>query len=175
MMMIKVGDRLPQATLWELPPPGTDCDLPELVSFDASQACVDKTIILVGVTSAFTQTCTQQHIPGYLELSSHFFALGVDEIWCVAVNDAYVMSAWGKSLGINGQIRMLSDGNAGLSMAMGLTRDLSAKGMNIRSQRYSMLLVDGEVKILNLEPEGKYVVSDAQQLYIQLQGVLDKN
>lgn len=173
--MIKVGDRLPQATLWELLPPETEGALPELVSFDAVQACADKTIILVGVTSAFTQTCTQQHIPGYMELSSHFYTLGVDEIWCVSISDAYVMSAWGKSLGVDGQIRMLSDGNAELNTAMGLTRDLSAKGMGIRSQRYAMVLVNGEVKILNVEPEGKYVVSDAQQLYIQLQGVLDKN
>ena len=173
-MTIKIGDRLPQAALWELVSPAVEGDLSELVSFDAYEACCGKTIIFVGVTSAFTQTCTQQHISGYLELSSHFFTLGVDEVWCVAVNDAYVMNAWGKSLGIDGQIRMLSDGNAELNIAMGLTRDLSARGMSVRSQRYSMVLVDGEVKIFNLEPEGKYVVSDAQQLYIQLQGVLDK-
>ncbi|MGL4668542.1 MAG: redoxin family protein, partial [Saezia sp.] len=166
--------RLPHANLWELLPPEPDDALPELVSFDAVQACVDKTIILLGVTSAFTQTCTQQHIPGYLRLSSHFYALGVDEIWCVSVNDAYAMSSWGKSLGVDGQIRMLSDGNAELNIAMGLTRDLSTKGMGIRSQRYAMVLVNGEVKVLNVEPEGKYVVSDSQQLFIQLQGMLDK-
>ena len=172
--MIKVNDRLPHIDLWELQFSEAHAEHQELIAFDVVQASAGKMIILLGVTSPFTQTCTQQHLPGYLELASHFKTLGVDEIWCVSVNDAYVMAAWGESLGVSGQIRMLADGCAEFNKALGLTRDMSSRGMGVRSQRYSMVVVDGEIKILNVEPEGKYVVSDAQQLHLQLQGLLDK-
>lgn len=172
-MILKVGDALPSVLLWKLIPLDSETESYDLISFDVAEVCAAKSIIIVGVTSAFTQTCTQQHVQGYLDLYTHFNALGVDEIWCVSVNDAYVMNAWRKSLGIEKQLSMLADGNAAFNSAIGLTRDLSAKGMGLRSQRYAMLVVNGEVKILNVEPEGKFVVSDAQQIYIQMQGLLD--
>ena len=171
--MIKVGDQLPAATLWEIVPSedGACSAGPQAVVI--AEAVQGKKIVVVGVTGAFTQTCSKQHVPEYLNLASHFRNLGIDEIWCVAVNDAYVMLAWGYQLGTTDQIRMLSDGNAEFTQALGLVRDLTGKGMGVRSQRYSMLLVDGVVKVLNIEPVGKFVVSDAQQLYIQAQGALD--
>lgn len=171
--MIKVADRLPASTLWEyIPVDDGSCILgPQVV--DVASSAMDKVIVIVGVPGAFTLTCSKQHLPGYLALAAHFSNLGVDEIWCVAVNDAYVMQAWGNQLGVGNQIRMLADGNAQFTNAMGLSRDLSDRGMGERSQRYSMLVVNGEIKILNVEPQGKFVVSGAQQLHIQAQGVLD--
>lgn len=170
--MIKVGDHLPSATLWEVVP-AEDGGLSGPQSIDVGAAVAEKTIVIIGVPGAFTPTCSKQHVPGYLSLVSHFRNLGVDEIWCVSVNDAYVMQAWGAQMGVGDQIRMLADGNAAFVEAMGLSRDLSEKGMGVRSQRYSMLVVNGVVKILNVEPQGKFVVSGAQQLHIQAQGVLD--
>lgn len=171
--MIKVDDVLPSCLLWELLP-AQDDGIPSLHTIDVGLEMAGKAVVIVGVPGAFTLTCTRQHIPGYLELVAHFQTLGIDDVWCVAVNDAYVMRAWGEQLGTSGKIRMLSDGNAEFVRMIGLERDLSSKGMGVRSQRFSMLVVNGVVKVLNIEPSGKFVVSGAQQLYIQAQGVLDK-
>lgn len=173
--MIKVHDQLPQAKLWELHSSVEDATTMQLTSFDVQQESFEKTIVIIGVTNAFTQTCSTQHVTGYLTLFPHFQNLGVDEIWCVSVNDAYVMNAWKEQLQIEAQVRMCSDGNAEFTTALGLVRDLTDRGMGLRSQRYSMLIKNGEVIVLNIEPEGKYVVSDAQQLLIQAQGVLDND
>lgn len=173
--MIKLHDQLPQARLWELHPSIEDATIMQLSSFDVQQEGLEKIIVIFGVTNAFTQTCSTQHVTGYLTLFPHFQNLGVDEIWCVSVNDAYVMNAWKEQLLIDVQMRMLSDGNAEFTTALGLVRDLTDRGMGLRSQRYSMLVKNGEVVVLNIEPEGKYVVSDAQQLLIQAQGVLDND
>jgi peroxiredoxin len=113
---------------------------------------------------AFTPTCSAQHAPGYIAKADELKAAGVDEIWCVSVNDAFVMGAWGRDLKSGGKIRMLADGSADFAKATGLTLDLSAKGLGLRSGRFSMLIKDGELKALNVEEPGKFVVSDVDTL-----------
>lgn len=172
--MIKCNEPLPHCELWEFArTDGADVLVPVLQPVQIDVSCKDKVIAIFGIPGAFTIVCSNEHVPGYLELASHFKSIGVDEIWCVSVNDAYVLRAWAEQLGIEGRIRMLSDGNAEFANALGLQRDLSNKGMGVRLQRFSMLVVNGVVKVLNIEPEGKFVISDAQQLYIQAQGMLD--
>jgi peroxiredoxin len=107
-------------------------------------------------------------VPGYLEHFDAFLAKGVDEIWCVSVNDPFVMGAWGRDLGSAGKVRMMADGSAEWTKALGLEMDLTTRGMGVRSQRYSMLVEDGTVKSLNLEAPGKFEVSDATTLLNQL-------
>ncbi len=168
--MIKVGDKLPACTLFEYIDVETEgCSLgPNPVTLpDALQG---KTIALFGLPGAFTPTCSAQHAPGYIAQADAFKAAGVDEIWCVSVNDAFVMGAWGRQLQAAGKVRMLADGSADLAKATGLTLDLSAKGLGLRSGRYAMLVKDGVVTVLNNEEGGGYVVSDADTLLKQIKG-----
>ena len=116
---------------------------------------------------AFTPTCSAKHVPGYLEKFGELKAAGVDEIWCVSVNDAFVMGAWARDLKSAGKVRMLGDGDATFAKATGLTIDLSGRGMGLRSCRYSMLVKDGKVASLNVEAPGKFEVSDAATLLAQ--------
>ena len=166
--MIKVGDRLPATTLMEyVEQAGEGCSIgPNKVETEAALA--GKTIALFAVPGAFTPTCSVSHLPGYLERSADFKAAGVDEIWCVSVNDAFVMGAWAREQGTAGKIRLLADGDAALARATGLTLDLSGRGLGLRSNRYSMLLQDGVVKVLNVEGPGKFEVSDADTLLAQI-------
>lgn len=166
--MIKIGDMLPQATLMEfVEVEGHGCSVgPNPV--DLRKAAAGKTIALLAVPGAFTPTCSSQHLPGYLEKADALHAAGVDEIWCVAVNDPFVMGAWAIAQATSGKVRMLADGDASFARAMGLTWDLTGKGLGLRSARYSMLLKDGVVKRLNVEAPGKYEVSDAATLLGQL-------
>jgi len=120
------------------------------------------------VPGAFTPTCSAKHVPSYLQNHDALKAKGVDEIWCVATNDAFVMGAWAKDQGSQGKVRMLADGSAKWTKALGLEFDLTERGMGVRSQRYSMLLDDGAVKVLNVEAPGKYEISDAETLLKQL-------
>jgi glutaredoxin/glutathione-dependent peroxiredoxin len=122
---------------------------------------------LFALPGAFTPTCSAKHVPGYLEQHAALVAAGVDEIWCLAVNDAFVMGAWARELGTAGKVRMLGDGSADFAKAAGLTLDLTARGMGLRSNRYSMLVKDGVVKSLNVEGPGKFEVSDAGTLLAQ--------
>lgn len=142
--MIKVGDKLPQVTLNEsvdgAPTP-----------VDVAKEAAGKTIALFAVPGAFTPTCSNQHVPGFLENHDALKAAGVDQIWCVSVNDPFVMGAWAKAQGTDGKIRMLADGNAEFAKALGLTLDASGLGLGLRSQRYSMLVKDGQVATLNVE------------------------
>jgi peroxiredoxin len=117
---------------------------------------------------AYTPTCSAKHVPGYIENAAKLKAKGVDEIWCVAVNDAFVMGAWGRDQKATGTIRMMADGSGTLTKALGLEFDLTGKGMGVRSQRYSMLVDDGVVKQLNVEQGGKFEVSNAENLVSQL-------
>lgn len=167
--MIKVGDSLPAATLFEyIDEPSEGCSIgPAPVS--VSDAAAGKTIALFAVPGAFTPTCSAQHLPGYIELADDLRGAGVDEIWCVSVNDAFVMGAWGRASGAAGKVRMLADGSAELTKALGLELDLTAKGLGLRSQRCSALVVNGVVRQLNLEGGGGYAVSDAQTLLKQVQ------
>lgn len=168
--MIQLNDTLPAVTLAEyLDEPREGCSLgPNPVELPA--AARGKTIAMFAVPGAFTPTCSEKHLPGYLAAYEALKAAGVDEIWCVAVNDAFVMGAWGRAQGVAGKIRMLADGDATFAKATGLTLDLTGKGLGLRNCRYSMLLKDGRVAALNIEAPGKFEVSDAQTLLAQLQG-----
>ncbi len=165
--MIKVGDKLPAATLFEyIEVEGNGCSIgPNPV--DVAKATAGKTIALFALPGAYTPTCSAKHVPGYVEKFNEFKAAGVDEIWCVSVNDAFVMGAWARDQKTDGKVRMLADGSADFAKATGLTLDLSARGMGLRSNRYSMLVKDGVVKSLNVEGPGKFEVSDADTLLAQ--------
>jgi peroxiredoxin len=168
--MIKIGDKLPTATLFEYIEVETEgCSLgPNAV--DVAQATAGKTIAIFGLPGAFTPTCSAQHAPGYIDAFDALKAAGVDEIWCVSVNDAFVMGAWGRELKAAGKVRMMADGSADFAKALGLTLDLTAKGLGLRSGRFSLLAKDGVVTQLNDEQGGGYAVSDAQTLLKQVQG-----
>jgi glutaredoxin/glutathione-dependent peroxiredoxin len=165
--MIKVGDSLPAATLMEyIEVEGNGCSMgPNPVNVTA--AIAGKTIALFAVPGAFTPTCSAQHVPGYTKAVNEFKAAGVDEIWCVSVNDAFVMGAWARDQRTEGKVRMLADGDAMFTKATGLTLDLTGKGLGLRSNRYSMLVKDGKVVSLNNEAPGKFEVSDAATLLAQ--------
>ena len=167
--MIKVGDTIPHTTLMEYSEmEGEGCSIgPNAV--DVAKATAGKTIALFALPGAFTPTCSAKHVPGYVEKFDQLRAAGVDEIWCVSVNDAFVMGAWARDQKTNGKVRMLADGSADFTKATGLILDLSARGMGLRSNRYSMLIKDGKVTALNIEGPGKFEVSDAQTLLNQVQ------
>lgn len=166
--MIKPGDKVPAVTLMEFREEheGVCSAGPEAVEID--KAAQGKTIVIFGLPGAFTPTCSSNHVPGYIEKFEELRAAGVDEIWCLSVNDAFVMGAWGRDQNTAGKIRMIADGSADFARQTGLELDLSARGMGLRSKRYSMLVVDGEVRRLNVEAPGKFEVSDAQTLLDQL-------
>lgn len=165
--MIKVGDQLPATTLMEFSEvEGGGCSLgPNPV--DVAKASAGKTIALFALPGAFTPTCSAKHVPGYIQHFDALKAAGVDEIWCISVNDAFVMGAWARDQKTNGKVRMLADGDAAFAKATGLTLDLTGKGMGLRSNRYSMLVKDGKVVTLNIEAPGKFEVSDAATLLAQ--------
>jgi len=169
--MIKVGDKLPAATLKEFVEVETEgCALgPNDV--DVAKASAGKTIALFALPGAFTPTCSAQHVPGYVAAYDELRAAGVDDIWCVSVNDAFVMGAWARDQKTAGKVRMLGDGSAAFTQAVGLPLDLTPNGMGVRSQRYSMLVVDGVVKTLNVEAPGKFEVSDADTMLKQAQAL----
>lgn len=165
--MIKVGDTLPAVTMMEYSEvDGEGCSIgPNPV--DVSKAVAGKTIALFALPGAFTPTCSAKHVPGYVEKHDELKSAGVDEIWCVSVNDAFVMGAWARDLKTAGKVRMLADGSADFAKATGLTLDLTPRGMGLRSNRYSMLVKDGKVASLNVEGPGKFEVSDAATLLAQ--------
>ena len=138
---------------------------------DVQTASAGKTIALFALPGAFTPTCSAKHVPGYVAQAAALRTAGVDEIWCVSVNDAFVMGAWARDQKTQGTVRMLGDGNAAFTQATGLTLDLSSKGMGLRSNRYSMLVRDGRVASLNIEGPGKFEVSDAETLLRQAQAL----
>jgi peroxiredoxin len=170
MKMIQVGDQLPDVTLQEYSEvEGNGCSIgPNPVK--AREAAKGKTIALFALPGAFTPTCSAKHVPGYVEKIEDLKKAGVDEVWCLSVNDAFVMGAWAREQKTDGKVRMLADGSGDFARATGLTLDLTAKGMGVRSQRYSMLVKDGKVASLNVEAPGKFEVSDAGTLLSQLRG-----
>ena len=165
--MIKVGDTLPSTTLMEFSEvEGNGCSIgPNPV--DVVKATAGKTIGIFAVPGAFTPTCSAKHLPSFLDNISELKAAGVDEIWCVSVNDAFVMGAWARDQKTEGKLRMLADGSAEFSKAIGLTLDFTARGMGVRSSRYSMLVKDGKVATLNVDVAGKFEVSDGATLLAQ--------
>ena len=165
--MIKVGDTLPATTLFEYNEvEGEGCSIGPM-PVDVSKATAGKTIAVFALPGAFTPTCSAKHVPGYVAQYDALKAAGVDEIWCLSVNDAFVMGAWARDQKTAGKVRMLGDGDASFAKATGLTLDLSGKGFGLRSNRYSMLVKDGKVVTLNVEGPGKFEVSDAATMLAQ--------
>ncbi|WP_439112194.1 peroxiredoxin [Hydrogenophaga sp.] len=165
--MIQIGEKIPAATLMEyIEVEGNGCSIgPNPVDVQAASA--GKNIAVFALPGAFTPTCSAKHVPGFVEQAAAFKAAGVDEIWCLSVNDAFVMGAWAREQKTGGKVRMLADGSADFAKATGLTLDLTARGMGLRSNRYSMLIKDGVVQSLNIEGPGKFEVSDADTLLAQ--------
>ena len=166
-MTIQIGDRIPDAHLYESTEFGDACPVsPNKLS--VAQASQGKRVVVFGLPGAYTPTCSGKHVPGYLEQVAAFTAKGIDEIWCVSVNDGYVMAAWGRDQNALGKIRMLGDGAGEWAKKLGLERDLSETGMGLRMKRFSMLIDDGIVRRLNVEAPGKFDVSDAKTMLAQL-------
>lgn len=166
-MTVKVGDKFPSGKVWEFveeDTPGCSIGPNE---FSVADLVKGKRIALFALPGAYTPTCSAKHLPGYVE-KADTLKKKVDEIWCLSVNDPFVMGAWGREHGATGKVRMISDGNGEITKALGLELDLTARGIGVRSQRYSMLLDDGEVKTLNIEAPGKFEVSDADTMLKQV-------
>jgi peroxiredoxin len=157
-MSINVGDKIPSVTLKQLTPEGVK-------EVTTDEIFGGKKVVFFAVPGAFTPACSQRHLPGFVERAADIKAKGVDEIACVAVNDAFVMGAWGREQKTEGKVRMLADGSGDLVRALGLELDLSKGGLGIRSQRYSMLVDNGVVKSLNIEKQpGQVDVSGAEAM-----------
>jgi peroxiredoxin len=170
--MLKVGDKLPAGSLSEfIEIEGNGCSLGPN-NFDLEKTASGKKIAIFALPGAFTPTCSAKHVPGYVQKADELKAAGIDEIWCVSVNDPFVMGAWGREQKTAGKVRMMGDGSADFAKATGLTLDLTARGMGLRSNRYSMLVIDGVVKTLNVEAAGKFEVSDADTLLAQAREIL---
>lgn len=167
-MTIKVGDTLPDATLTEfIEVEGNGCSVGPN-AFKVSDLVKGKKIAIFALPGAFTPTCSAQHVPGYVAHFDKLKAKGVDEVWCISVNDAFVMGAWARDQKCSGKVRMLGDGSAEFTRKVGLELDLTARGMGVRSQRYSMIVDNGVVRTLNVEAPGKFEVSGAEKILEQL-------
>jgi len=168
-MAIKVGDRLPDGKLMESTEfdSATQCAMaPKEVH--VADALKEKKIAIFGLPGAYTPTCSAKHVPGYVQSAAQLKGKGVDEIWCVAVNDAFVMAHWGRDQKALGKIRFLGDGSAEWTKKLGLEIDRTSAGMGMRMQRFSMLVDNGVVKQVNVEAPGKFEVSDAGTMLKQL-------
>src|SRR5262245_47069965 len=167
-MAIKAGDRIPDGTLTEM----IDTERPGCTlgpnNFSVGEITKGKKIVIFGLPGAFTPTCSAKHVPSYIANFDALRKKGVDEIWCIAVNDAFVMAAWMRDQKADGKVRMMADGSAEYTKKLGLELDLIARNMGVRSSRYSMLVEDGVVKRLNAEAPGKYEVSGAEVMLGQV-------
>lgn len=166
--MIEIGQRLPSATLYEYIEVASDGCSVGPVAVDSALAAAGKTVLFFALPGAFTPTCSAQHLPGYIAQADALRAKGVDEIWCVSVNDAYVMHAWGRAACTDGRVRMLADGSAELVKKLGLTLDLTAKGMGLRAARFAMAIKDGVISDLQIESPGKFELSKAEAMLLRL-------
>jgi peroxiredoxin len=160
-MPIQVGDRIPSVTLSTMGP-----ERPQPITTD--EIFADRKVVLFSVPGAFTPTCSARHLPGFVDLAGEFHGLGVDTVACVAVNDVFVMNAWGKSAGAD-DLLMLADGNAEFARALGLEMDASGFGMGTRSQRFALVAEDGVVTQLFVEGPGEFRVSSAENVLAKLQ------
>lgn len=168
-MTIKVGETLPEGTLIECAEfdPSNGCPInPQ--TLNVTELAKDKKIVIFGLPGAFTPTCSLKHLPGYVEQIEALRAKGINEVWCVAVNDHFVMAAWGREQKVAGKVRMMADGSADYVKKLGLDRDLTANGMGIRSQRFAMIVDHGVVKYLGVEASGKFEVSNVEAVLAQL-------
>jgi peroxiredoxin len=167
-MAIKVGDRVPDSSLTEM----IDTERPGCTvgpnNFSVGEITKGKKIVIFGLPGAFTPTCSAKHVPSYIANFDALKRKGVDEIWCISVNDAFVMAAWMRDQKAAGKVRMMADGSAEYTKKLGLELDLTARNMGVRSSRYSMLVEDGVVKKVNVEAPGKYEVSGAEAMLGQL-------
>jgi glutaredoxin/glutathione-dependent peroxiredoxin len=167
-MTIKVGDRLPAGTLSEfIEVEGNGCSVGPN-TFKVEDLTRGKKVVVFGLPGAFTPTCSAKHVPSYLANYDKLKAKGVSDVLCMSVNDAFVMGAWARDQKAGGKVRMMADGSADFTKALGLELDLVARGMGVRCQRFSMLIDDGVVKALNIEAPGKYEVSDGETMLKQL-------
>ena len=167
-MTIKVGDKLPEGTLYESTEfdSATSCPLkPQALA--VAVLVKGKKIVIFGLPGAFTPLCSAQHLPGYIANYDKLKAKGVDEIWCLSVNDGFVMAEWGRHVKANGKVRMLADGSATFVKALGLDQDLTAKGMGVRAQRFAMIVNDGKVEHIAVETGG-FEVSNAESILSKL-------
>ena len=169
-MAIKVGDRLPSGTLNEFIEVEREGCTVGPNTFKVEDMVKGKKIAIFGLPGAFTPTCSAKHVPSYVSNFDALKAKGVDEIWCISVNDAFVMGAWCRDQKAGGKVRMMADGSADYVKKLGLENDLIARGMGMRSQRFSMLVDDGVVKAVNVEAPGKFEVSDAGTMLKTLGG-----
>jgi len=160
-MAIKVGDRIPKATLKRLTPEG-------MKDIHTEEFFKGRKVVLFSVPGAFTPTCSAKHLPGFVENAEKIKAKGVSEIVCISVNDAFVMDSWGKDRNVGNKVTLLADGNAEFTRALGLEFDGSGFGMGIRGQRFSALVEDGVVKKLHVEAPGKFEVSKAEVILGEL-------
>jgi glutaredoxin/glutathione-dependent peroxiredoxin len=161
-MSIQKGDPIPEARLFDLDESGA------LRAVSASERFAGKRIVLFAVPGAFTRTCSEQHLPSFVQYADALKAQGIDEIVCVAVNDAMVLAAWARERDAVGKISMLSDGLCEFTRAVGLEQDLSTRGFGMRSKRYAMLIEDGRVANISIEPPGEYGVSSAEAVLQRL-------
>jgi glutaredoxin/glutathione-dependent peroxiredoxin len=167
-MTIKVGDRLPEGNVQEfIEVEGNGCSIGPN-TFKVQDITKGKKIAIFGLPGAFTPTCSAKHVPSYLQNMDQLHAKGVDEVWCFAVNDPFVMGAWSRDQKAGGKIRFMADGSAEYTKKLGLDFDLGARGLGMRCQRFSMVVDDGVVKQLNVEQAGKYEVSGAEKMLEQL-------
>lgn len=160
-MTIKVGDAVPSMKLMKATPEG-----PKETSTD--EIFKGKQVVLFAVPGAFTPTCSVKHLPGFVENAAAFKAKGVDTVACIAVNDAFVMGAWGKDQGTDGKVVMLADGSGAFTKALGLELDLVSRGMGVRSQRFALVAQDGKVTHLAVEQPGGFDVSKAESILAAL-------
>ena len=167
-MAIKVGDKLPEGMLSEfIEIEGNGCSVGPN-QFKVEDLTKGKKVVIFGLPGAFTPTCSAKHVPSYIANYDKLKAKGVDAVYCVSVNDPFVMGAWARDQKTEGKVRMMGDGSAEYTKKLGLELDLNARGMGTRSQRFSMLVDNGVVKALNVEAPGKYEVSDAETMLKQL-------
>ena len=166
--MIAVGQKLPNATLYEFYDEATEGCAIGPNAFEVEKEAAGKKIVIFALPGAFTPTCSAKHVPGYVEHFDAIKAKGVDEIWCISVNDPFVMGAWGRDQKVGKKIRMLGDGSAEFTKKMGMELDLIARGLGVRSDRYAMIVEDGVVKTLEREAPGKFEVSDAASILKKL-------
>jgi peroxiredoxin len=164
-MVIKVGDKLPDATVTETTEFGEACPVGP-AKLSVAELAKGKRVVVFGLPGAYTPTCSAKHLPGYVQSLEALRAKGVDEVWCVSVNDGFVMAAWGREHGAIGRVRMLGDGGAELTRKLGL--DTEIPGMGTRSRRFSMLVDDGVIQKVNLEEPGKFLVSNVETMLEQL-------
>jgi peroxiredoxin (alkyl hydroperoxide reductase subunit C) len=160
-MAIKTGDTIPAAKLTQATAEG-----PREISTE--DLFGGKTVVLFGVPGAFTPTCSAKHLPGFVEQAAALKAKGIDTIACMAVNDAFVMKAWGENQGIQDEVLLLADGAAAFTRALGLELDLTARGMGIRCQRFALVARDGVVSYLGIEEAGAFEVSKAEAVLAAL-------